>query len=699
MGKARRRKQDRVEPAETSHAAAAARPRRAVPRPAWPLLAPAVLLVAGLAAYANSFAIPFLFDDHFEIIANPWVQEFQPALSYLTRSRGIPTFSLAVNNWWGGSAVWGYHLFNLIVHLANAMLVYALVLGTLRLPFFDGRYKAAAPILSLLVALVFVVHPLQTMAVSYIVQRAESIASFFYLSVLVLVLSAARARDAEWRRLWIGTAVVAGVIGVLSKEIVATVPVSALLYYVCFLRPGGRTARRWPLYALLLLVPLALALFLSRDYLTAASDAPAGGPRSWVFIPSAGFQLEGVSPWRYLITQFGVVLWYLRLYVLPTQQCFDYGWALRDSFWRADVLLPLLALLALAGVAIASFRRYRLASFCLGWSFILLAPTSTIIPLRDAAFEHRMYLTVASLAWLSVVGGFDALGWLARRQGADEGQYRQIGALAFGLWLALLGGLTVARNHVYQDPLRLAADSAAKAPGNWRAHYELGTTLLERKRTSEGMASLEEAVRLDPSQGPPRVQLSALYAQAGRLDEAESVVTPATEGREQSVVAAAYRQLGFIALSRRDAEAAQANFERAIQLMPGWVSVREQLGRMYAKQAMWFGAAGHFNEAIKRKPALKERLGPMAFEASYRSGITFYEQGKHRPAMRMFELALEYKPHYAPAHQYLALCYSAWDFWDKAEQEMEAAAAAAPTDQLIAENLRRARAREPLAAP
>src|SRR5262249_33351951 len=154
----------------------------------------------------------------------------------------------------------------------------------------------------------------------------------------------------------------------------------------------------------------------------------------------------------------------LGLFLLPTAQTFDYGWPFVDSPWRADVLLPLLILLALVAVAVVAARRHRLTTFCLGWVFITLAPTSSIIPLRDAAFEHRMYLPIVGLAWLAIVGGYDLLTQLTAREGRATSGFWRAGAIAAGVWIALLGLATIARNQVMQDPLRLARDDTAKAP-------------------------------------------------------------------------------------------------------------------------------------------------------------------------------------------------------------------------------------------
>src|SRR5215472_195151 len=227
MGKAQRRKQQRTAATPRAAEPLSAPSRRRAPAVvtgARTWLAPLLIVGVGLGLYANSFSIPFLFDDYFQIADNPLVKVIEPPLDYLRRSRGIPALTFALNYRFGGLAPWGFHLVNLAVHLANALLVYALVQRTLRLPGWRERYGASAGVLAALTALVFVAHPLQTMAASYIVQRSESLAAFFYLLTLLLVSIAWTSPDRRRRLALYAAAGVSALLGVVSKESVATVP-------------------------------------------------------------------------------------------------------------------------------------------------------------------------------------------------------------------------------------------------------------------------------------------------------------------------------------------------------------------------------------------------------------------------------------------------------------------------------------------
>jgi tetratricopeptide (TPR) repeat protein len=273
------------------------------------------------------------------------------------------------------------------------------------------------------------------------------------------------------------------------------------------------------------------------------------------------------------------------------------------------------------------------------------------------------------------------------------------GVVVASLGSAVLGVATVDRNGVLADPLRLAADAAAKAPQNWRAQYALGDALVQRQRGDDAIAALEEAIRLDPGEGAPRVQLGNLYLQRHRLDDAERVLTPATVLLEESVVAAAYVQLAAVQQTRGALDAAALDLREALALKPEWTSARRQLASVYARQGLWFGAAGEYGKIVQSNPQLAAAVGPQAAQASYVAAVTFQQGGRPTAAESLLRAALSYRPHWPAAQHYLAYVLAERGAWAEAEQELQRAATAAPTDGAIAENLRRVRAREPLLEP
>jgi protein O-mannosyl-transferase len=656
MGRARKRKLDRGAAAAGIEqrgrgAAGEARPAMPAGLATATLACLTAILAVGAAVYVNSFSIPFLFDDYFAIVGNKEVRSLEPVARFFTQSRGLPHLLDTLNYRWGGEEVWGYHLVNVAVHLINGVLVFALALLTLRLPLHGGRYDSRARVLALLTALVFVVHPLQTQAVSYIVQRAESVAALFYLGA-VLVYAAGHSARIGLSGLPLAIVVLAlGFLGIASKETVASLPAALLLYHVCFLRRSGAGGADWR-WALLLVLPVLYGIYLARHFLLPGFGDPAGGQSSWMYIPTAGLGVDGITPWTYLITQFGVVVWYLRLFILPTQLTFDYGWPFATSFWSLQVLAPLLVLLALAAVAVLAYSRYRWATFAVGWLFVTLAPSSSVIPIKDAAFEYRMYLPIVALALLAVVGISD----LARRAAAAaaDGGARPVTAIVVGLWIAALAVGTVLRNQTLADELTLARDSAAKAPWHWRNQYGLGAALLAAGETEEATVAFERAVELSPEHHTARIMLADLLSRAGRLDDAEEVLLPATEAREESVSAAAYRQLGFVYKAKGYPDAAIAMFEEAMQRRPKWSSLHLQIARLMRHNRRFHDAAFRLNVLVGREPDYANRLGDELAQTNLLGGVESFERGEVEFARHMLSVARGNPKTLVAATRYLA---------------------------------------------
>jgi tetratricopeptide (TPR) repeat protein len=706
MGKARRRKQER--PLPTAAAPAKAARYRGGAFPIAALLTPLAIAVLGGVVFANSFSIPFLFDDYFAIVGNPDVKEVGPLIGYLTRPRGLPTLLSALNHRWDGFAVWGYHLVNVALHILNAILVWCIAARTLRLPALHRRYGEHATILALVTALVFLVHPLQTMVASYIVQRAESVAAVFVLFAVYAYLRGAQASDAARRALWYGAVLVAAFLGMASKQTAVVLPIQLLLYH-WVLRPSAAEPVRaataaavpgrvpgWALGAALLL-PVMFVFYLSWGVLFPAEQI--GGQRSWMFIPTAGLEIDGITPWRYLITQFGVVVWYLRLFLLPTRLCFDYGWPFHDSFWSIGVAAPLALLLALVAAAVWNVRRYPLAALGIGWFLIALAPSSSILPIKDAAFEYRMYVPLFGLALLGTVGGYDVSRWAVRSGRLPAARANTIAALAAVIWIAALAAATVQRNYVLQDEVRLFADAAAKAPWNWRNHATLGNALLSLRRPDEAMAAFEKAIELNPEAGTPRVPLGELYAKRGRLADAENVLLPATDAAEESVAAAAYRQLGAVYRTMNELETAVMMYQEALRRKPDWVPTRVQLAYLLRHLGRWSGAAVQMLRAAQSSPRYAQSLARELPETCFLGALQAQENGAGRLALLLLEGARRQRTPYPAADHYLAYLSSLNGEHTRALQLMESVARQSPSAPLVAENLERARRQETLLVP
>ena len=442
----------------------------------WGWFTAAVLLAgAGGGVYANAFGAPFILDDKQQIIKD--YARIRPPFSIqqlLGMERPFLSSSLALNYAIGALDVFSYHVLNLILHVCCALLLYGFARFTLQRPAMHGRYGTAVEPLALAAAAIFLLHPIQTESVTYVIQRAEILAAASLLAGLWIAAAAAEQLDAgrETRSLQKLGACLIGLLvvnacGLLSKETVVVLPALFALYDWCFVAAGAprAMARHWPIYLCMLL--LLGAGGMARWWVaTHTGTVVLGGiDLGGLDIKTADAPTFGITPWKYLSWQFGVWLYYLRLIIVPNQLCFDCGflapWPVRASVLGEHVWFPALILIAIAAAAVWARRRYPLVTFCLLGSGIVLSPTSSVVPLTDAYVEHRLYLTIGLLALLAVTAVCSVSAAAVRRAWLSARAVRAAQLMILLTVAVTLGALTFARNRLYADPLRLLQDTVS----------------------------------------------------------------------------------------------------------------------------------------------------------------------------------------------------------------------------------------------
>ncbi len=539
--------------------------------------APALLIVAaGVVAYAGSLHGPFIFDDPPAILDNPSIRTLWPPTVPLFDARyatviGRPllNLSLAANYALGGARVEGYHAVNVVVHVLAALSLFGLLRRTMLLP--RLRAHGAAPpatAFALAAALLWTVHPLQTESVTYIVQRAESMAGLFLLLTVYCTARAAGSLRGWW---WSLAAVAACFAGVATKETVVAAPVLALLYDRIFLAGGFAEAlrRRWPLYA-----------GLAASWILLASLLASTGGRA----ATAGFGY-GMSPWRYAQLQLVFVPRYLRLCFWPRPLILDYG---IDDPAQAGAMLAggLLIGLLLAAVIFASVRRPWLG-FLGAWFFVILAPTSTLAPLvTQVAAEHRMYLPLAAVVTAAVAAAWAIQRRLARPGG--PGWRRPAPAMVLLAVVVALTATTVARNRDYRTAISIWEDTVAKRPANPRARQNLGVALATAGRLPEALREFDHAAELAPTDAEVFYNRGAARAALGEPGAALADYDRALELRPDFPEALS---------NRADLRRAAGRLDLALRDYTRAISLRPDLAAAYLGRAQTFYGLGRWSEA------------------------------------------------------------------------------------------------------
>lgn len=394
------------------------------------ILAISLIAMATLLVYSNTFHASFHLDDVPHIVENPKIKDLRNLNEILWSQRGVAIATFALNYAVGGLDVFGYHLVNIIIHIINGVMVYFLISLTL-----DRTLHADhASKVPLYTALLFAVHPIHTQAVTYIVQRMESLASLFYLLALLLFIKGANTKKVVSAIILYSGVVLTYFLGFKSKEIAITLPAVIFLYDLYFVSCGDIKAmlRRWPLYMILgfLLVYLASKTMVP----SSAVGAITGGGFNDVSEASAGFAVKTITPLQYLYTQFNVIMTYLRLLILPLKQNLDYDYPISKTLFELRTFMSFTCILAILSTALYLFMRPisritchgRFISFFILWFFIILSPTSSFIPIVDVIFEHRIYL--ASVGFMAILvilfdETFDRLTTLSNRRKTADARY------------------------------------------------------------------------------------------------------------------------------------------------------------------------------------------------------------------------------------------------------------------------------------
>ena len=592
---------------------------------------PLLIIAVGAWAYLDSFRDGFVFDDELHIVENPRICQLWPPWEVLTHtSRPVVSLSLAVNYALGGLAPWGYHVFNVGIHILAALTFYGVVRLTLASDTWRDTFGKAAPWLAGVTSLIWLVHPLQTESVTYTIQRAESMMGLFYLLTLYCVI---RSHDASRENLWKTGAVVSCALGMACKPVMVTAPLVILLYDRVFLVKSWREAmqrRAW------LYVGLAATWLLLPSLL-------ANAPSEWKL--SAGFVYKGIPPLQYARMQPVVVLHYLRLTFWPRPLCLDYGWQYEGAeLLRKGAVLPALIVVgALLMGTVWAWRRKPALGFLGAWFFIILAPTSSFIPIADPITEHRMYLPLAGVVTMVMVGVFRFGKRLLSKSQRDV-----LGWVAGGSVVVLLASLTIQRNRDYLSGLTIWQDTAVKCPQNPRAHSNLGNALLDAGRLPEAIGHLEQALRIKPDYAEAQYNLGLALSRAGSIQDAIGHYEQAL--RIDPDYAKAHNNLGIALLRAAKVHDAIWHFEQALRIAPDYVQARNNLGNTLLSDGRIDDAISQYEQALQVKPGLAE--------AHCNLGVAMEQAGRLKDAIEHYQQALRIKPDYTDARNALARLHS-----------------------------------------
>ncbi len=604
----------------------------------------ALFILVGFMIYSNTLRSPFVMDDLGAIQNNPYIRMEQISARNIAdaavgygKNRPVAMVSFALNYYFGQYNVVGYHLVNIVVHITTGILLFFFVKLTLTIS--NQQTNAARksdPItlttLSFFTALLWLVNPVQTQSVTYIVQRMNSMGAMFYILALWLyakgrIAQQLSGRDAAARSRyylgWFAGCFLSGILALGSKESTALLPVFIFLYEWYFFQDLDK---KWfkrqlkYLAAIGILVGVVAGLYLGFD--------PAEKIKNL-----RDYELGEFTMGQRLLTQTRVVVYYLSLifYPNPSRLNLDHDFSLSYSLFNPfTTSLSIIIIVGLVVLGLCLAKKQRLISFCIFWFLGNLVIESSVIPLA-IIFEHRLYLPSMLVFLLTVILFYRAVkpAWLTV-------------VMACTL-VVLCSYWTYERNKTWQDEFTLWTDCVRKSPHKARPYTNLGKVLTDQKRYDEALLNFKKAIQIKPNFVEANFNLGRLYEQMDEKDRAIAQYRKSIRINPNYVDA--YNNLGALLLSQDKTDEAIEQFRTALQISPDFAKAHNNLGLALSKSGKLDAAMEQYNIALKLDPSLPE--------GQFNLGNALIEQGRTEQGLLHIEKALQLKPDYAEAHNNL----------------------------------------------
>jgi Tfp pilus assembly protein PilF len=619
-----------------------------------------IIIVLGLIVYSNTFSGPFQWDDNYSLLkGNPILRD----LHYFTdlsrasgfeqygalKSRYMGFLTFALNYKINGLDVTGYHVVNLSIHIINAILVYFLVLLIMGSPALKGStLRNNVTLIALFSSLLFVAHPLQIEAVTYIFQRFASLVTLLYLLSLLAYgkarLTGEGSGEGETSRgtkmrlaAWYAVAVFAALLAMKTKENAFTLPVTLVVFDLLFF--SGPAKRRvlflLPFLATMLIIPITL-IGINRPVTEVIG----------LMTDPAALGYHGMTRDTYFFTQLRVIITYLRLLFFPMNQNLDYDYPLHQSFTDPEVLASFFFLLCILAFAFylnrlagKGERGLRAVAFGVFWFFITMSVESSVIPIPMTICEYRVYLLSAGFFLSVTTGIFLVSDRLKDRMSGAE----RAAAGALALIVLMLSTVAYARNDMWTSRIRLWQDTVSKSPRKAQAHNDLGTAYLEGRDPEDAIREFRTAAAIAPDYRDAFYNLGNAYKNVGALSQA----------------AEAYRRVLF--------------FD------PSYAEGHNNLGNVYRDEGFLDKALKEYQTAAMLKPELPQ--------PHVNLGIVYLRSGRLAEAEEELKKAILVRPDYAVAHEALGEVFLSLGQRDKAVSEYSIALSLDPSDARLRNRL------------
>ncbi|MBE7462488.1 MAG: tetratricopeptide repeat protein [Planctomycetes bacterium] len=585
------------------------------------ILAPLLLVAAGVAVYSNSFGGVFVHDDWTIVLDNPKIQKLWPPWEAIygypdpqSPDRPVGAYTLAISYALSGYQPWGYHLVNLLIHLLTGLTLYGLMRRTLKLESLRPRLGEHAEGLALAVALVWIVHPVCVVCVTYTIQRVQALMSLFYLLTLYTALRGFMS-SRPWR--WYAASGIACLLGMGCKQDMATAPLGVFVFDAVLVSWGWRLAWRKhkALYAVLALTWLPLAVLVARGRMQGVVGQVL--EQKW-------------SHGQYLLNQFDAHLLYLKLSIFPFPTSFQHYRDVCDT--PAEVLVPMAPIALAGGFTLWGLWERRAWSVPAALFFLVLAPSSSFLALPALAEERRMYLPVAAPVAILVVGAST----LILNRGVRGRTLALWGLVLIGAWAGALGALTLRRNTLFESGRTLWEDVQRNYPRAPLAYNELGFHLDRRGHAEQAEEQFRKCLAVEPGHPLGSLNLASHLLKRGEFHEALPLLEAAQNDPRIRHYPDFYLGYGGALLQVGRMEDAETWLQRGLDLVPSDARLWINLGMVHEARQASEAAVKAYRQAMV--------IDPNWHETYLRVGAALAGQGKLEEALAYLEKAYRLRP-------------------------------------------------------
>jgi len=596
-----------------------------------PCLIFVLFFVVGFGIYSNTLEVNFLFDDLLRITENPHIQITELSLKELAKAgvKSSPTrpfgfISFALNYYFHQFNLKGYHLVNIIIHILTATWLYFFIKATLGIPLLSSRYNRPK-IIAFIAAFIWLVHPLHTQSVTYIVQRLNSMAAMFYVLSLFFYAKGRLAEEKLKRRLWYLGSILAGIMALGSKQNAAMLLFFILLYEWYFFQD---LSREWAkrhlkyLFGAAALFCLIAFLYLGTNPIEELKTINDFAKHEFTFTER-------------VLTQPRVVIYYLSLIFFPhpSRLNLDYDFPLSHSLIDPiTTLFSIIVIMGLIGLSVYFAKKERLLSFCILWFFGNLVIESSVIPLA-IIFEHRTYLPSMLMCLLVVALGHRLI------------KFKWLGITFMLVVVTVFSFWTYQRNKVWRDDIALWQDVVNKSPQKVRPHNNLGNALMESGRTEEAIEHYLQALRINPYSSEVHNNLADALSKLGQFQKAIHHYHEAL--RIQPDYVDAYNDLGNALINIGQVSDAIRHFNQALRLNPKFVPAYNSLALALIRMGKTDEAVVQFQKALQ--------INPNYVDAQVNLGGVLVGMGKNDKAVVHLRKVLQIKPDISKAHMNLGI--------------------------------------------